>query len=141
MAYSDLNPRQRRFIDEYILTGCGSKAYRKAGYQDGNNHCIAVKAHQLLTKPDIQIAITKRQQQIEAEGLLSLLTKKELLSEIALANQIDDPQVAIRAIAELNRMDGHYAPKPTPTTTGQVTFIQNIGKPNQDLVDVVDVED
>lgn len=146
MAYSDLNQRQRRFIDEYILTGCGSQAYRKAGYKDGNNHCVAVRANQLLTKLDIKAAISQRQQAADSDRLLSLVAKKEMLGEIALANQRDDPMVAIRAIAELNRMEGHYAPKPMPTT-GNVTFIQQIGSPNEEhvveaeVVDVVEVED
>ena len=145
MAYSDLNQRQRRFIDAYIDTGIGAEAYRQAGYNDGGADSVSTCAARLLRNAPVAQALVQRQQQIESASLLSLQEKLRVLGEIALANQTTDPMVAIRAIAELNRMEGHYAPTRTQTTTGHVTFIQQIGPPNEEMVVeadvVVDVEE
>lgn len=126
MAYSDLNQRQRRFIDAYIDTGIGAEAYRQAGYNDGGSDSVSTCAARLLRNATVAQALAQRQQQIASASLFSLQDKQRVLSEIALANQTNDPVVAIRAIAELNRMEGHYAPTKMQTTTGQVTFIQQI---------------
>ena len=147
MAYSDLNPQRQRFVDSYIETGCGSEAVRRSGYKASNVQTASASAGRILAIPSIKEAVQERKGVLAESSLLSLQDKQRMLGEIALANQTDDPQVAIRAIAELNRMEGHYAPTRTQTTTGNVTFIQQIGPPDEktivtaEVVDVVDVED
>lgn len=142
MAYSDLNPQRQRFVDSYIETGCGSEAVRRSGYKASNVQTASASAGRILAIPSIKAAVLERKAALAETSLLSLQEKQRVLSEIVLANQTDDPMVAIRAIAELNRMEGHYAPTKTHTTTGNVTFIQQIGPPDEEMVvDVVEVED
>ena len=145
MAYDDLNPQRQRFVDSYIETGCGSEAVRRAGYKTANVQSASASAGRILAIPSIKEAVQERKGVLAESSLLSLQDKQRMLGEIALANQTDDPQVAIRAIAELNRMEGHYAPTRTQTTTGNVTFIQQIGPPDEAHVVeadvVVDVEE
>lgn len=126
MAYSDLNPQRQRFVDSYIETGCGSEAVRRAGYKTANVQSASASAGRMLAIPSIRAAVRERKAVLSESGLLSLQEKQRALCEIAMANQANEPMVAIRAIAELNRMEGHYAPTKTQTTTGQVTFIQQI---------------
>lgn len=135
MAYSDLNPQRQRFVDSYIETGCGSEAVRRAGYKTANVQTASSSAGHILAISSIKEAVQERKAALAESSLLSLQEKQRVLSEIALANQTNDPMVAIRAIAELNRMEGHYAPTKTQTTTGQVTFIQQIiEQPEEKLV-------
>ena len=42
---------------------------------------------------------------------MSITERKQMLTRIARNNVDDSPQVTIRAIAELNKMDGAYATK------------------------------
>ena len=141
MAYDDLNPQRQRFVDSYIETGCGSEAVRRSGYKASNVQSASASAGRILAIPSIREAVQERQSVIAESSLLSLQDKQRVLCEIVLANQTDEPMVAIRAIAELNRMEGHYAPKPLHTTTGSVTFIQQIGPPDEEMVVDVEVEE
>lgn len=133
MADSDLSPRHQKFVDEYILTGCGSEAYRRAGFYGRTAHVVSNNANRLMARDVIKEAIAKRQQQINAESLLTLVEKKKILADMAVmgatktdkGRMVDAPS-ALGAIRELNRMEGHYAPIKTQTTTGHVTFIQQI---------------
>ena len=126
MAYDDLNPQRQKFVDAYIETGCGSEAVRRAGYKTGTVQTASSSAGRILAINSIKEAVQERKSALAERRLLSLQEKQRMLGEIALANQTDNPMVAIRAIAELNRMEGHYAPTRTQTTTGSVTFIQKI---------------
>ena len=56
-----LNPRQDRFVDEYLLDGNGTQAAIRAGYSPKTAYSIASEN---LRKPDIQQAIAERQRQL-----------------------------------------------------------------------------
>jgi len=56
-----LNPRQDRFVDEYLLDGNGTQAAIRAGYSAKTAYSIASEN---LRKPDIQQAIAERQRQL-----------------------------------------------------------------------------
>jgi phage terminase small subunit len=49
-----LNPRQRRFVAEYLVVGVGKTAAVRAGYAAGSAH---VTASRLLAKPHVAAAI------------------------------------------------------------------------------------
>lgn len=132
MAYDDLNPQRQRFVDSYIETGCGSEAVRRAGYKVSSVRSASASAGRILAIPSIRAAVQERKSVLSENSLLSLQEKQRMLGEIALANQVDAPMVAIRAIAELNRMEGDYAPTRTQTTTGNVTFIQQMAPSDDD---------
>ena len=132
-----LTHKQLLFVENYIQTGGnGSAAARAAGYR-GNSATLGTVAHENLNKPHIRDEIVRRQKEIR-EGLeIAIQAKRMKLWEIA--NQcaqlqedsrsvlVDtmpdgtvvktiyvfcsgfDPGNAIRAIVELNRMDGDYA--------------------------------
>lgn len=52
-----LNVRQQRFVDEYVLSGNGADAYRKAGYKVTNNDSAANSADRLLGNAGIRAAV------------------------------------------------------------------------------------
>lgn len=132
-----LTHKQRLFIEHYIQTGGnGTAAARAAGYR-GNTATLGVVAHENLNKPNIREEIVRRQQEIRERLEIPTQAKRELLWEIAnecatygevsrsvefetlpdgtvvktiyVLSSVFDPLAAIKAIAELNRMDGDYA--------------------------------
>ena len=54
--------------------------------------------------------------------ILTILERKEILTEITNGNKKVDPNASRQAIAELNKMDGGYEPE-----RHEVEFIINIG--------------
>ena len=59
-----LTQKQRRFIDEYIISGNATQAAIKAGYSKKTARKIG---QENLTKPDIKAEIDKRNAEIRSE--------------------------------------------------------------------------
>ena len=60
-----LTPKQRKFCEEYVTTGNGSEAYRRAYDVRPNTtiETIKVSASELLANPNIALTIAKLQKQ------------------------------------------------------------------------------
>lgn len=102
-----MNPRQRKFVKLWLGGMPAGRAYEKAGYnQSGDNADIS--ASQLLRNPKVKEYIDKMNEKTEKSTILSITERKELLTRIAMANEGERPSDAIRASAELSKMDGAY---------------------------------
>jgi phage terminase small subunit len=93
-----LNPKQRAFIREYLQDFNGSAAAIRAGYSARTSRSVA---SELLTKPNIQAAIRKAQEEAQRKAILSFEEALDILSGVARANLTDyvDPvtgQVDVR---------------------------------------------
>src|SRR5687768_577892 len=72
-----LSPKQRRFVDEYLIDLNGTRAAIRAGYSARSAYSIA---HENLTKPEVRAAIAKAQYNRE---LRTNITKDRILQELA----------------------------------------------------------
>lgn len=111
----------RLFIEEMGLGRAPTTAARRAGYKSPHKD-----AKRLLADPDIVEAIrviqaeTAKKADMSREDVLS-----NLLRAFRIAEQMDDPQSMIRAMGEVNRMCGHYAPeKKLLEVTGEIQHYQ-----------------
>lgn len=78
---SELNPRQKKFIKYYLLSGNASDAYRKAGYKSKNAN---VDGPALLANPVIQAEIKKGQKKAEAKlEAVFEITQDMIIKELA----------------------------------------------------------
>ena len=131
-----LTQKQLLFVEHYIQTsGNGTAAARAAGYR-GNSATLRTVAYENLTKPYILAEIQRRREAIRNRFDISVQAKREQLWRIAIeagapverSRSVDvetaadgstvktirtkiapfDPRAAIRAIHELNLMDGDY---------------------------------
>ena len=129
-----LTHKQMIFVETYIQNGGnGTAAARAAGYR-GTAATLGAVAHENLKNPYIQSEISRRQQEIRHQLEISTQAKREQLwaiaQEAASLHEVNrrveesttedgvvvrtvtvvltpfDPKVAIRAIHELNLMDG-----------------------------------
>lgn len=80
-AYSKLNDKQKRFVDNYCLHFNGTRAALEAKYSKSSAHSIA---HENLRKPEIRNAIEERLQQIMGANEL-----KSRVAEIAAGSMED----------------------------------------------------
>jgi phage terminase small subunit len=102
-----MNPRQKKFVKLWMSGVPAGRAYERAGY-DSTGDAADVSASQLLRNPKVKTYIDKMNEKTEKATILSIAERKELLTRIALANEGERPSDAIRASAELSKMDGAY---------------------------------
>jgi len=105
-----LNQRQERFCLEYFTTGNATQAAKTSGYSKKT----AVKiASENLTKPAILERLRLLREAATVECVATVIKRKEKLTEI-IQNPLPSKVSAkerILAIAELNKMEGDYAPE------------------------------
>ena len=75
-----LTLKQKRFVDEYIISGNATQAAIKAGYSKKTANRIATEN---LSKPVIKTAIDKRNAEIQSEKTMDMQEVMELLASIA----------------------------------------------------------
>ena len=102
-----MNPRQRKFVKLWLTGMPAGRAYEKAGYEVKGS-TADVCGSQLLKNPKVKAHINKMNEKAEKSTILSITERKELLTRIAMANEGERPSDAIRASAELSKMDGAY---------------------------------
>jgi phage terminase small subunit len=134
-----LTHKQQLFVEHYIQNGGnGSGAARAAGYK-GNTATLGAVASENLNKPHVGDEIRRRQAEIRKRLEITTQAKRQRLWELAhecakseevsrsesvqtmpdgtvvktirVVYSVIDATNAIRAIAELNRMDGDTARK------------------------------
>jgi phage terminase small subunit len=91
----ELTVKQRKFIEEYVVSGNATQAYFKAGYKASSNSIASSEGFKLLKKPSIKKAIEEKMKELQSEKIasqteiLELLTKGvrgELTEEVFLMN-------------------------------------------------------
>jgi len=103
-----LTPQQALFVEHYLSHSQGQKAAIAAGY---SSNCANRTAFRLLKNPKIQEALKKGQQKTFDVLKIERRDKLKLLWQIATDSQDQGRlSTAIQAIAELNKMQGDYAP-------------------------------
>ena len=106
---SALTPKQRRWIDEYLIDFNGAAAAVRAGYSPKSARAIA---HENLTKPDIQAVLQARQAamaqelQITRQGVIS-----GLLDAVEMGRHQQNPAAMVGALREVAKMLGFYEPE------------------------------
>ena len=97
---SILNIREERFVEEYLATGCGTQAAKKAGYSDKSAKMLAWR---LKRRPRVQRAIQvgreAQKQRLEQQADSMVLEYLELLER---AKASDDHRTALKILNTLS---------------------------------------
>jgi phage terminase small subunit len=118
-----LTQRQLLFVEHYLATGNATEAAKAAGYR-GNRVTLSTVGGENMRKPLIADEIKRRQAEIRERSAVTLEAKRLKLWDIAQQCTVDRPDVAIRAIHELNVMDGDIG---GPRTTPRSSFEELLG--------------
>ena len=126
-----LTTKQEKFCINYFQSGNLTDAAIKAGY---SKHTAVVIGSQNLTKAKIIERITALRERAASSKIMNVIERKEVLTLIGRFGG----KTSIAAIAELNKMDGSYAPvKQDITSKGnelKPTRIYNIIVPETKLL-------
>jgi phage terminase small subunit len=106
---ASLRPKQRRFIDEYLIDMNGTAAAVRAGY---SVQSARTQAQENLLKPALQAALRLRQGEEASRLKITRQTVIQgILEGVGMARAMGRPDVMIRGWADLARMLGLYAPE------------------------------
>lgn len=116
---SKLNQRQQSFVLNYIK--CGFNAYQAAKLSGYSESTARDKSHELAKHPGIQAQIAQSYSQVEIQHMkeLNISVAEKAKHLMSIVNDVlgdadnlkrDYYKDAIKAIQELNKMAGHYAP-------------------------------
>jgi phage terminase small subunit len=116
-----LTLQQQNFVKLFIQTSNAKQSLIQAGFKCKHPDRYA---HQLLKKPQIQELLEKTRSEVQKKTEVTFEWKVQKLQEIidrSLNQHLQDDDgsgkklvlsdTAIKAIAELNKMQGHYAPE------------------------------
>jgi len=101
----DLTHKQARFIDEYLATGNGAEACRRAGY---SHRCAKQQSLENLTKPYLIEAIDERRREMSKDAE----SRRDFwIAHLeSLARQADKEADQLRAVEMLMKAEGWNAP-------------------------------
>lgn len=100
------NVRMQQFVEHFIRTQSVREAVKLAGYSHKTTASVDRQGQYLMTHPEVKAAIAQAQQDIKAASRVGTEEKRMKLWSIACKHEDDNPDSAIRAIHELNEMDG-----------------------------------
>ena len=104
-----LTLQQQNFVKYYLESMNATQALIKAGYK--GKHADSY-ASQLMSKPQIKALLSKTNELVQNQIKATFEWKVQKLEQIieqCLYSESKD--TAIKAISELNKMQGHYAPE------------------------------
>ena len=103
-----LNPRQLRFVTEWMKHGNASRAYALAGYQPQTQRSLEVASSRLLSHVEVKREINRRKAAMikRADVTLDKLLQ-DLADDRALARRLDQPSAAIAATQLTAKLCGH----------------------------------
>jgi phage terminase small subunit len=109
-----LTARQARFVDEFLVDGCGTQAALRAGFAASGAH---VEACRQLRNAKVAAAIKTRQEAVsERLGVTQQRVVEMLLESFQVAKQKAEPAAMVAAAREVGRLLGYYAPAQTKVT-------------------------
>lgn len=97
---SGLRIKQKRFADEYIISGNATEAYKKAGYRVSSDRVAGVEGHKLLKNPKIKSYIDERLKQLDSEKIAD---QQEVLSYLTSVMRGETQEQTLISIGELGQ--------------------------------------
>ena len=124
MKERKLTIKQERFIDEYLLTGNGTDACRRAGYSQNSDNCLRVQSTENLAKPNVKAEIERRRAVMAEE------TKDRRAKWVSRLEKLGESAVKdadkLRAIEDLFKAEGWFAPEQKEITTFESSFLADL---------------
>ncbi len=78
-----LTIKQKKFADEYIISGNATESYKLAGYKFSNSNVAGVEGFKLLKNPKIKSYIEKKMKQLDDEKIMDLTEALQRTTSIA----------------------------------------------------------
>jgi phage terminase small subunit len=119
-----LTARQERFVEEYLATGNGTEACRRAGYSQRSEGCLRVQATENLAKPNVKQAIEQKRAEMSED---SEERRANWISQLErLGKKASRDSDKLRAIEQLFKAEGWLAPEQKEITTYESGFLADL---------------
>jgi phage terminase small subunit len=106
---ADLRPKQRRFVDEYLVDLNATAAYRRAGYRARNDNVAAASASALLRNRKVAEAVAEA---LRARSVRTQTSRdsvlRGLMHEAEGRGQGSSPSARVRALELLGKHLGLF---------------------------------
>jgi phage terminase small subunit len=105
-----LTPKQEKFAQAIAYDGMNNTDAYKSAYSVKNmsDNAIYVEACKLAQNPKIAQRIKEIAKELESPKIMDATKRREKLTELT---ECEDPNVVMKAIDLLNKMDGEYIQK------------------------------
>src|SRR5262245_57852848 len=111
-ADGGLTLKQQAFVNEYLIDGNATAAYRRAGYKAANDNVAAANAHALLKNHKVAAAIAERRKAIQANADLTVeRVVKGLLKEAQCEGEGSSHSARVAAWVALGKHLGMFVEK------------------------------
>lgn len=117
-----LTIKQRRFADEYIISGNATEAAIKAGY---NGKYVGQNADKLLKNTKVRAYIDTRVNKMSKSKILDAQERRELLTALA-EDTFNSANDRIKAVDILNKTDATYVNRQEVKMMSLAQFVDNI---------------
>nr|WP_300529091.1 terminase small subunit [Peptacetobacter sp.] len=87
--------KQKKFADEYIISGNATEAYKKAGYKYSSDNMASVEASKLLRNPKVKSYIEERMKEIESNKIADQKEVMEYLTSVMRGNEKQEQLITI----------------------------------------------
>lgn len=91
---NDLTIKQKKFADEYIISGNATESYKKAGYRASSDRVAGVEGHKLLKNPKVKTYIDERLKQLDSEKIADQQEVLEFLTAV-MRGEITEPLLVL----------------------------------------------
>ena len=118
-----LTPKREKFAKAIVYENMNySDAYRSAyNTKNMSDRAIWVEASNLAQNPNVALRIKELVKEMDSPKIMSATKRREKLSSLA---DSEDPNVVMKAIDLLNKMDGEYIQK----VVADVSYEDNLKK-------------
>ena len=98
------------FCMEFVNSGNGTEAYKKAGYKVKSDKVASVCAAKLLRNTKVQARIAELRKEFDSRKIMDAAERRDLLTQFARDKETAKPD-RLKAMDLLNKMDGVYINK------------------------------
>ncbi|WP_312907243.1 terminase small subunit [Tissierella praeacuta] len=95
-----LTPKQKIFVDEYLVDLNATRAYKAAGYRVKSDNAAGVEGHKLLRNPKIDLYLKEKMKEREKRTEITQDKVLKELAKIGFANATDYARVVEREYIE-----------------------------------------
>jgi len=134
MKEQKLTIKQEKFIEEYLLTGNGTEACRRAGYSQKSQNCLRVQSVENLAKPNVKAEIERRRAVMAEESKDRREKWISRLEELGVSAEKDADK--LRAIEGLFKAEGWLAPEQKEITTFESSFLADLDLGEEEIEQV-----
>lgn len=96
-----LTIKQKKFADEYIISGNATESYKVAGYKYSSDNVAAVEGKKLLRNPKVSTYLNERMKELEDKSIAKQDEVLKYLTRVLRGEEKDEALTAVGDVVQL----------------------------------------